>query len=202
MRLVKQPDDMPNALEKISTDALDAEQFRQLRRCDVKRGTRLESDQNGVRDKIGCIGEAHIAAGNADDANHQRDRRRQGQGPRKIAVCHHHDAGGDYERHCRRRSDCQLAARSKYRVGNSSNEIAIEAGDRRELRQGRVGEGLRDDEGRERQPGDQVETHALPRVRADPAKRRRPGKIRLENCLVIHVRAPFDALDEAGSLGH
>ena len=92
-------------------------------------------------------GEADVAAGNADDADHQRNCRREGQGPRKIAVGHGHDAGGNHERHCRCRSDRQLAARSKYRVGNSRHEIAIEAGDRRKLRQRRVGEGLRNDEG-------------------------------------------------------
>lgn len=136
-------------------------------------------------------GEADVAAGNADDGDHQRNCRREGQGPRKIAVGHGHDAGGNHERHCRCRSDRQLAARSKYRVGNSRHEIAIEAGDRRKLRQRRVGEGLRNDEGRKRQPGDQVEAHALPRVRADPVGRRKPSKTCIV-CLFTHAASPIN----------
>ena len=51
MRFMERPDDVANALEEIAGDAFNAEQLRQLCRCDVKRGAGLEADQNGVRMK-------------------------------------------------------------------------------------------------------------------------------------------------------
>lgn len=44
---------------------------------------------------------------------------------------------------------------------------------------------------RKRQPGDQVEAHALPRVRADPVGRRKPSKTCIV-CLFTHAASPIN----------
>src|SRR5262249_19262488 len=71
---------------------------------------------------------------------------------------------------------------------NSRDEIAIETGHGWQLRKRGVRKRFGNDEGCERQAGDQVDANVLRGIRAHPAQCRYPGKARVEEWPVAHIR--------------
>ena len=186
-------DHVSDAFEEIAGDARDAEQLRQLGRRDIESGAGFEPGQDRIGDEIRGIGQADRAAGDADDTNRQSQCRGERNVARGVAAAKRRDARCDHDGQCRCRSDGELPAGAENRVGNAGHEIAIEAGDRRQLGEGGVSQRFRNDECGQRKSGHDVEADTV------GAKRRYPGGGWYPSRPAIaiwHVRAlrPCDAL--------
>ena len=195
---------MGDPLEEADGYALDAEQLRELRRCDVDRRAGLEAGDDRVRQEVRHVRQAEIPPPDSDQSNQQRDARAERNDPGRIAAAQRGDAGGDRDCQGRCRADRELSAGAEQGVGDPRHQVAVEARDRRKIRERGVGKRLGDGKGRERQAGDDVRSYAPTAVTPHPLRQHIHEH---QNFCAMYFRAAmgewssyFFLVDRSGSL--